>query len=825
MSQERPSRWAKLLGSQRERLRPVFALLRGWRRVLPEPRRIQLTLGNRLFLVLVVMAAASSLAIGVMQDSRLADDLHRAAQTRLERASNRAGQLVDKRLQEQLSRYETLAAQPQFTSNVESRHAETLTRFAEGLAEKNAASAIQFLGPDGNELAGAGPGALRVVFDRDNAVRRTSRGTPAGPLDTEAGLHARDEKLYSVTYIPLWDDAQYLGSLRAVEDIGATALSEWSHMCGAQVALDKPSRHDELQLPVTAVGDRQLAVITSLDAEREALANSRKNLIVGGLVGLAIACAASFFLARSLVRPIRQIQAATERIATGDLHFRLDLQRSDEVGDVAKAFNLMLDRLEENIDERIRIENQISHLAYHDSLTGLANRRLLRERLETALQSENLDERPVAIIFIDLDRFKDINDTLGHTAGDDLLMEASRRLNTCLRGMGSAGQRHDDQLLLARLGGDEFTLLMRGFEDRGDIELLVERMLDALSIPFLLRGQEVHLSASAGIAVAPDDTRDAETLMINSDLAMYHAKNHFGRAYEFYSDSMHSIAARRIELENKLRRALEQDQFELFYQPKLDLKTNKVESVEALIRWHSEDEGLISPVEFIPLAEDTGTIIEIGEWVLREAIAQATRWMEDDVPSVRVSVNVSVRQIEHRGDFARQVELLLEETGFDPALLDLEITEGALLKDEEGAIELFNRLNDLGVGLSLDDFGTGYSSLSYLRRLPIDTLKIDRSFLQGAHTNPEEAALFESIVSMAKTLHMRVVAEGVETEEQKLFLEELGCDEAQGFLFSEPITASAMAEYLREHGTRRKKGRRKKKRAAVRKRSSIKKAA
>jgi len=783
------------------------------------------SLGGRLFFVLVAMACASSLIIGWMQDSNLAADLNAAAQRRLERASERSGQLIEKHLDDQLARYETIAAQPQFVANLESGDAVTLEHYAQDLLQSNGASTIQFLDQDGEELAGAGNAGLRTAFGRAATGRRSSKSTPAGPLDTESSLRALGGALYSVTYIPLWDRTRYLGSLRSVEEMSSQLLRAWTQMSGARLTLTEAMGPDELRMPVADVGVHQLSVVTSMDAERAALANSRKNLVFGGFFALSLASIASYLLARSLVRPIREIQSATERIAAGDLQFRLDLKRTDEVGEVAKAFNLMLDKLEENIDERIRVENQISHLAYHDSLTGLANRRLLRERLEAALEPSALAEQSVAIIFMDLDRFKDINDTLGHTAGDDLLMEAARRLNACLRGIAPTGLRHDDQLLLARLGGDEFTLLMRGFEDRYQIEVVVDRMLEALSMPFILRDQEVRLGASAGIAVAPDDTRDVETLLIDSDLAMYHAKNVAGRSYEFYSDSMHSIAARRMELENKLRCALEEKQFELYYQPKLDLKTGKAESVEALIRWHGDNEELISPSEFIPLAEDTGTIIEIGEWVLREAISQAMAWAEEGVPSARVAVNVSVRQIEHRGDFAHQVEQLLEETGFDPSLLDLEITEGALLKDEEGAIELFERLNAIGVGLSLDDFGTGYSSLSYLRRLPIDTLKIDRSFLQGAHTNPEEAALFESIVSMAKTLHLRVVAEGVETVEQKEFLEQLGCDEAQGFIFSHPMNAADTADFLREHGTRRKKGRRKKKRNAVHKKSSTRKAA
>jgi len=554
---------------------------------------------------------------------------------------------------------------------------------------------------------------------------------------------------------------------------------------------------DLLSMPARALGSLAFRVTTTFDAEARALANSRRNIFTGGMLGLALACAASLFLARNLVRPIQAIQKATERIGNGDLDFRLEMDRGDEVGDVAQGLNLMLDHLQKNIQERLKFEKQISHLAYHDSLTGLGNRLLLRERLATALENQRSENSSVAVIFMDLDRFKNVNDTMGHTAGDELLTKVAKRLHACVEAIDIADGDGEVETLLARLGGDEFTLLLSDVANRQQVESLAEKILESLSAPFDLRGQKVSLSASLGIALSPDDAQDVETLLRDSDMAMFHAKNQGGRGYEFYADSMEEIAAKRLDLEHRMQQALERDEFVLYYQPKVDVITGLVTGVEALLRWIDPERGIVGPDEFIPMAEETGVIIPIGDWVLKQAMQQLVTWQQEGLPAMRVAVNVSVRQIDPRLDFVGKVVSLLEETGLDPKLLDLEITEGALLSDEETAIPMFQQLRNLGVGLSLDDFGTGYSSLSYLRRLPIDTLKIDRSFIQCIDTNPADAALVGSIIAMARVLGLRVVVEGVETRAQQSFLVELGCDEIQGFIFSQPISAEQTTEILR----------------------------
>ena len=761
-----------------------------------------MSLGTRILLVLVSVAAASLVITVLLQDSALTRDLESAAQNRLERASGTAARLLEDHLRDQTEFYRAISSTPQFLANLESRHAPTLTHYAVTLADTHGAAAIFFLDIDGKEMAGFGPKELRAIA-RSHTVRKRK---PADilPLSTASYVTYQDAP-YSRTIVPLMQGTVPLGSLVAIEAVERADLYSWSALCGARLSFGSDSRPDPLSRPVRAMGSLAFRVTTTFDAEARALENSRRNIFTGGMLGLALAGAASLFLARNLVRPIRAIQQATERIGEGDLDFRLHIDRGDEVGDVAQGLNLMLDHLQKNIRERLRFEKQISHLAYHDSLTGLGNRLLLRERLAAALAHPRSEESGVAVIFMDLDRFKNVNDTMGHTAGDELLTKVARRLHACVEAVDLADGDTEVETLLARLGGDEFTLLLCDDVSRQQVERLAEKILESLSAPFDLRGQKVSLSASLGIALSPHDAEDVETLLRDSDMAMFHAKNQGGRGFEFYADSMEEIAARRLDLEHRMQQALENDEFELFYQPKVDVITGRVTGVEALLRWRDPERGIVGPDEFIPMAEETGVIVPIGDWVLQQAMEQLISWQKEGLPGLRMAVNVSVRQIDPRLDFVGKIVNLLEKTGLDPKLLDLEITEGALLSDEETAIPMFQELRNIGVGLSLDDFGTGYSSLSYLRRLPIDTLKIDRSFIQCIDTNPADAALVGSIIAMARVLGLRVVVEGVETRAQQAFLVDLGCDEIQGFIFSQPISAKQTTEILRHKVACRKK--------------------
>jgi diguanylate cyclase (GGDEF)-like protein/PAS domain S-box-containing protein len=437
-----------------------------------------------------------------------------------------------------------------------------------------------------------------------------------------------------------------------------------------------------------------------------------------------------------------------------------------------------------DITERKRAEDQIKNLAYHDALTGLPNRLLFTDRLSLAVSQAARHHGHLAVLFLDMDRFKVINDSLGHSLGDRLLQGVAERLMACVR----------EADTVARLGGDEFTLLLPGIAHPADVARVAEKILEALKGPFKLEGRELYCTASMGISLFPEDGADAETLVKNADTAMYRAKEQGRDNYQLYTPAMNASAIERLQLESELRRALARNELEIHYQPVLDLATGRVYGVEALLRWQHPERGVVGPSEFISLAEVTGLAVPMSEWILRTACAQARAWHATH-PKLIVAVNLSARQFQ-QPDLVDLVKSALEETGLPARCLDLEITETNAMQNAEATIAVLRELKALGVRVSIDDFGIGYSSLSYLKRLPIDTLKIDQSFVRDITTDPDDAAIATAVIALAHTLKLRVVAEGVENEEQLAFLTARSCDRMQGYLFSHPLPARECTAFL-----------------------------
>jgi len=435
--------------------------------------------------------------------------------------------------------------------------------------------------------------------------------------------------------------------------------------------------------------------------------------------------------------------------------------------------------------ELLKQKDILAHQAHHDALTGLANRILFNDRLEQGLKKAKRNKSKIAVLFIDLDHFKEINDSLGHAVGDDILKIVTSRLNNTIR--------KDDSI--ARLGGDEFTIMMEGLQQGQNASLLATKILEALEQPITFEGHTLYVSSSIGISIYPDDGSSTDNLLKYADAAMYRAKSEGRNNFQFYSAEMTELAFERVVMEASLRASLENEDFIVYYQPQVDAKNSKIIGMEALVRWNHPTMGIISPAKFIPLAETTGLIVELDQYVMRTAMKQIVQWYEDGLNPGRLALNLAVKQLQKK-DFIQTLKNMLRETKCKAECIELEVTESQIMHNPEEAIIVLNQISDIGVNLAIDDFGTGHSSLSYIKKLPIHKLKIDQSFIQELPDDAEDSAITKTIISLAQNLNLNILAEGVETNEQRKFLVENGCNYIQGYFYSRPVDADAMREIL-----------------------------
>ncbi|GEC90652.1 bifunctional diguanylate cyclase/phosphodiesterase [Brevibacillus brevis] len=452
----------------------------------------------------------------------------------------------------------------------------------------------------------------------------------------------------------------------------------------------------------------------------------------------------------------------------------------DEEGNVTKLLLVTRD-----VTDRKQSEETIHHLAYHDALTDLPNRRMYVQQLSKEMMQAKRFQSNLAVLFLDLDRFKDVNDSFGHDVGDMLLIEAANRLQACLK----PGD------VVARLGGDEFTIMQNQLQDRSEAAALAEQIMNQLQRPFELDGHVFNVSCSIGIALYPQDGDNPEDLLKRADTALYTVKSRGKNGYDFFDPTMEAKSLERILMENEMRKAIEQEHFQIYYQPKIDIATSAMTGMEALVRWVHPELGIIPPNRFIPIAEETGMILALGEWILKQACKQNKIW-HDEGYTLKVSVNLSARQI-YQKDLVEMIKDILRETNLSPDWLELEITESIFVKMEE-ATAVLQQIRDIGIQISIDDFGTGYSSFSYIKSLPVDTIKIDASFIRDIHHNQESQAIVKAIVTIAQSLNMNVIAEGIELDDQVAALKENGCDHGQGYLFSKPLPTDAFDQFLRQ---------------------------
>ena len=651
--------------------------------------------------------------------------------------------------------------------------------------------------------------AARVLESEGSEIGRslTASGSYAFALSTgRKGAGSRDDE--RMTLVPITSMTRTLGVLvifgkKREGDLGDHELLR---AVGTALGLSIESLKDKEELAQTAsllsttldsTADGILVVgasgrIESFNAKLAEMWGIPRSILESGDDGEAL----SFVLDQlkapdEFIAKVKELYAQPDAESRDNLHFK-DGRVFERFSKPRRLAGQVVGRVWSfrDVTERVKAEETIRHLAYHDVLTGLPNRVAFEERLRIDLAQARRNHQKVAVMFLDLDRFKAVNDTVGHAGGDQLLQQVAGEFVEAIR----------EGDTVARVGGDEFTFILPGIEHTEDAGVVAERILRSVRQPRMVAGQDFHVTTSIGISVFPKDGSDADALMRNADTAMYRAKERGRDNHQVFTPAMKASLMETLALENDLSHALEREELFLRYQPVVDLSSGRVVGAEALLRWQHPKRGLVQPDEFIPLAEETGLIVPIGEWVLRAACGQAKAWQEDGLGPQWVSVNVSARQVEQPGLVAA-VARALAEHGLRPASLHLELTEGAVMRQMEPVVSTLSQLRAMGLRLCVDDFGTGYSSLGYLKRFPIDTIKIDRSFVRDVTTDQNDAAIVTTVVTMARSLNLRVVAEGVETEAQLGFLREIECDEFQGFLVSPAVTTEAFEALVRQrHG-------------------------
>jgi diguanylate cyclase (GGDEF)-like protein len=644
---------------------------------------------------------------------------------------------------------------------------------------------------------------IQSYFFTSALVRQTQAQAAMGSENMSAAMlfgdqHAAREILAAlrvaadVQSAVVYDQAgARFASYRREAGSGTPAAAAWPEAGGYTLSY----RHVTVAAPLLVKRQHlgTLVVRSSLDSVYRQLALYLALTIPVMLAVLAIAHLVLSRLQHLITEPLRALSDTSAQISRlGDYAIRAKVSSLADIGMLSNAFNTMLERiqkreteLEAEIGERKRVEVKLDRLAHFDNVTQLHNRHFFNERLEAVIARAGRCRERAVVMFIDLDNFKTVNDTLGHDVGDELLRLVSRGLSDTLR----AGD------VIARIGGDEFAIILDNVHQVDDAAAVAEKCLHRIAQPMAISGHELHISASIGISVYPDHATSMHELLKYADSAMYYAKNSGKNACRLFTHSMQEDARKRFTLDNKLRRALERKQFVLHYQPQIDLRSGAVCGAEALIRWIHPDLGLISPADFIPLAEESGTIVAIGEWVLREACRELRAWHDEGHP-VRMSINLSGRQLSEAGLVA-SVLASVDESGIDARWLELELTESMLMDASPDMIDKLHTLRRAGIALAIDDFGTGYSSMSYLKTFPVGALKIDRSFVHDLPHSTEDAAITRAIIALARSLKMDTVAEGIETPEQGEFLRANGCDKAQGYHYSKPLAAAQMRELLR----------------------------